>query len=373
MFLISLNVLQPGANVLAIQGLNQSAADFDFLVLPELVEYKAGGLTNMYFATPTPGALNNSGFIAFVGDTKFTPDRGFHDSPFSLSITSATANATIIYTTNGSVPSLTNGAVYSTPLPISRTTVIRAAAFKDGFEPSDVDTETYIFVSDVVHQSPNGETPSGWPASWGANVVDYGMDPDVVNNPAYSAELTNDLKSIPSYCITTDFKNLFDSTTGIYANPGNDGIAWERPAAIELIYPDGTKGFHINAGIRIRGGYSRNTGNPKHAFRFFFRQEYGTAKLQSPAFASQGGADTFDGFDLRTFENYSWSFEGDYRFIALRDQFSRDTQLAQGQPGRARRPLPPLYQRRVLGTIQHRRAARGVLRRDLLWGKQRGL
>jgi hypothetical protein len=328
-----LSALQAGANELAIQGLNQSAADFDFLVLPELVEYKAGALTNMYFATPTPGALNNSGFIAFVGDTKFTPNRGFYDSPFSLSITSATANATIIYTTNGSLPSLTNGAIYSTPLPISSTTVIRAAAFKDGFEPSDVDTESFIFVSDVVHQSPNGETPPGWPASWGANVVDYGMDPDVVNNPAYSSELTNDLKSIPSYCITTDLKNLFDPTTGIYANPGNDGIDWERPAAIELIYPDGTKGFHVNAGIRIRGGYSRSTGNPKHAFRFFFRPEYGTAQLEFPAFASQGGADTFDGFDLRTFENYSWSFEGDYRFIALRDQFSRDTQLAQGQQG----------------------------------------
>jgi hypothetical protein len=328
-----LSSLQAGANVLAIQGLNQNAADFDFLVLPELVEYKASALTNKYFATPTPGGLNNSGFIAFVADTRFSPNRGFYDAPFSLSITSATANATIIYTTNGSVPSLTNGAIYSTPLPISRTTVIRAAAFKDGFEPSDVDTHSYIFVSDVVRQSPNGETPPGWPASWGANVVDYGMDPDVVDNPAYSAELTNDLKSIPSYCITTDFKNLFDPATGIYANPGNDGSDWERPAAIELIYPDGTQGFHINAGIRIRGGYSRSTGNPKHAFRFFFRQEYGTAKLQYPAFANQGGADSFDGFDLRTFENYSWSFEADYRFIALRDQFSRDTQLAQGQQG----------------------------------------
>jgi Lamin Tail Domain/CotH kinase protein/Chitobiase/beta-hexosaminidase C-terminal domain/PA14 domain len=328
-----LGSLQAGANVLAIQGLNQSAADFDFLVLPELVEYKATALTNKYFATPTPGTLNNSGFIAFVADTRFSPDRGFYDSPISLSITSATANATIIYTTNGSVPSLTNGVTYATPLPISRTTVIRAAAFKDGFQPSDVDTHSYIFVGDVVRQSPNGETPPGWPASWGGNVVDYGMDPDVVNDPAYSAELTNDLKSIPSYCITTDLKNLFDPTTGIYANPGNDGIDWERPAAIELIYPDGTKGFHINAGIRMRGGYSRSTGNPKHAFRFFFRQEYGTAKLLFPAFANQGGADSYDCFDLRTFENYSWSFEGDYRFIALRDQFSRDTQLAQGQQG----------------------------------------
>jgi hypothetical protein len=327
-----LSALRTGNNVLAIQGLNQSAADTDFLLVPELVEYKANGVTNKYFATATPGALNNSGFIAFVGDTKFSVNRGFFDTPFSLSITSATADATIIYTTNGSLPALNNGATYSAPLKINRTTVIRAAAFKAGFEPSAPDTHTYIFLNDVIRQSPNGTAPPGWPTSWGANTVDYGMDPDIVNNAAYSGEMTNDLKSIPSYSIVTDFANLFDPATGIYANPGQDGIAWERPASIELIHPDGTKGFHINAGIRIRGGYSRSTSNPKHAFRFFFRQEYGTASLNYPAFASQGGVESFDSFDLRTFENYSWSFEGDYRFIGLRDQFSRDTQLAMGQP-----------------------------------------
>ena len=328
-----LSALSNGNNVLAIQGLNQSAKDNDFLLLPTLVEYQTSGLTNKYFAVATPGTLNNSGFAAFVADTKFSVDRGFFIVPFTLSITSATSDATIIYTTDGSTPTLNNGTPYTSPFTISQTTVIRAAAFKDGFEPSNVDTESYIFPSDVIHQSPNGETPPGWPDSWGANMVDYGMDPDVVNNPAYSGELTNDLRSIPTYCITTDPGNLFDPTSGIYANPGNDGAAWERPASIELIYPDGKKGFHINAGIRIRGGYSRSTGNPKHAFRFFFRQQYGDSKLDYPAFANQNGADSFDGFDLRTFENYSWSFEGDYRFIGLRDQWSRDTQLAQGQQG----------------------------------------
>ena len=328
-----LGALQAGNNMLAIQGLNQSAADSDFLILPELVEYKASPTTNRYFATPTPGGLNSSGFVAFVSDTKFSVDRGFFNGPFSLSITSATPDVTIVYTTDGSTPSLANGNVYSSPLNIQSTTVIRAAAFKDGFLPSNVDTETYIFANDVIFQSPNGETPPGWPSSWGANVVDYGMDPDVVNNPAYSGEIVNDLKSIPSFSLVTDPGNLFDPATGIYANPSGDGIDWERPASIELIYPDGTKGFHINAGIRIRGGYSRSTNNPKHAFRFFFRQQYGASKLNYPMFARQGGASTFDGFDLRTFENYSWSFEGDYRFIALRDQFSRDAQIAGGQPG----------------------------------------
>src|SRR2546426_1037621 len=186
---------------------------------------------------------------------------------------------------------------------------------------SNVDTESYIFVSDVIHQATNGAAPQGWPSSWGGNTVDYGMDPDVVNSPTYSGEMAADLKSIPTFSIVTDFPNLFDPATGIYANPRQDGIAWERPASIELIYPDGTKGFHINAGLRIRGGFSRDPSNPKHAFRFFFRQEYGASKLNYPVFAKQGGVTAFDSFDLRTFENYSWSFQGDYRFIALRDQW----------------------------------------------------
>ena len=327
-----LNALVTGNNVLAIQGLNQTAADPDFLISPALVEYRVTNSTLHYFSTATPNGINAGGFIAFVDDTKFSVDRGFFDTPFSLSITTATAGATIVYTTNGSTPSLTNGLTYVTPLTINGTMVLRAAAFKNGYAPSDVDTETYIFVNDVIHQATNGAAPPGWPASWGANAVDYGMDPDVINNPSYSAGMAADLKGIPSYSIVTDFGNLFDPAIGIYANASQDGVAWERPASIELIYPDGTKGFHINAGLRIRGGFSRSPNNPKHAFRFFFRQQYGASKLNFPAFANQGGADIFDGFDLRTFENYSWSFLADYRFIALRDQFARDTQLSMGQP-----------------------------------------
>jgi hypothetical protein len=327
-----LSTLQAGNNVLAIQGLNQTAGDTDFLIQPELVDYQISNTNIQFFSTGTPGAPNGAGYIAFVEDTKFSVDRGFYNTPFSLSITSGTPSATIRYTTNGSTPSLTNGLTYSTPITITNTTVIRAAAFKTGFFPSDVDTHTYIFVNDVIRQSSNGAPPAGWPSSWGANVVDYGMDPDVVNNPAYSSEITNDLKTIPTYAIVTDLPNLFDPATGIYANAGQDGAAWERPASVELIYPDGTEGFQINAGIRIRGGYSRSPNNPKHAFRLFFRTEYGAGKLNYPVFEKQNGVDSFDAFDLRTFQNYSWSFEGDARCIGLRDQFSRDTQLAQGQP-----------------------------------------
>jgi hypothetical protein len=325
-----LSALVAGTNVLAIQGLNRTQSDTDFLIVPELIEYRATNTVTRFFSTPTPGALNNSGFAAFVADTKFSVDRGFFETPFTVEISTLTEQATIRYTTDGSRPTLNNGSTYAVPLTISKTTVVRAAAFRDGYFPSDVDTQTYLFLNDVIRQSPNGAPPPGWPSSWGANVVDYGMDPDVVNNQAYSSNIVGDLKSIPTISIVTELSNLFDPTTGIYANPWNDGPSWERPASVELIRTNGTTGFQINAGLRIRGGYSRDPNNPKHAFRLFFRQEYGDSKLTYPMFAGQNGTDSFDGFDLRCAQNYSWSFAGDTRHIALRDQFSRDAQLAMG-------------------------------------------
>ena len=43
----------------------------------------------------------------------FSHDRGFYSNSFSLSITCATVGASIYFTTNGSVPSPTNGFVHS--------------------------------------------------------------------------------------------------------------------------------------------------------------------------------------------------------------------------------------------------------------------
>ena len=296
------------------------------------ISFGLQGGQQRFFDPPTPGAANGAGFADFVGDTKFSHDRGFHEQPFDVVIGTRTAGATIRYTTNGTPPSLGNGFTYTGPIPIRSTTVIRAAAFKTGLQPSGVDTHTYLFLADVIRQASNGAAPPGWPTSWGANVRDYGMDPDIVNSPLYRDEIIPALKSLPSFCVVTDLNHLFNSATGIYANPGQDGRDWERPISLELVHPDGREGFQVNAGIRIRGGFSRSTGNPKHALRFFFREEYGAAKLQYPLFGDRG-ADEFDAIDLRTFQNYSWSFQGDSRGVFIRDQFSRDTQLAMGRQG----------------------------------------
>lgn len=321
-----------GVNTLAIHGLNQSVSSSDFLILAELSQFISTNLTEHYFATPTPGTFNSTNYYDRVADTKFSHDRGFYDTNFSVTITSATPAVTIRYTLDGSPPTLANGFTYTAPILINRTTTLRAAAFKSGFTPSDVDTQTYIFIGDVLRQSPDGSAPGpGWPApapgGTGSQSYDYGMDTNIVNNPVWGPQLTNALKSIPTFSIVMRLADLFDPSTGIYHNPYQDGAAWERPGSIELIYPDGREGFQVNCGVRLRGGFSRSPDNPKHALRFFFREEYGPSKLRFPVFGPNA-AQEFDKFDLRCAQNYSWSFLGDPNGTFTRDQFSRDTQLA---------------------------------------------
>ena len=69
----------------------------------------------------------------------------------------------------------------------------------------------------------------------------------------------DDLKAIPTFSIVVNLDDLFNASTGIYANPGSDGPLWERPCSIELLNPEGEEGFQINCGIRLRGGFSRRS------------------------------------------------------------------------------------------------------------------
>ena len=281
-----------------------------------------------YFSPPTPGSNNPpSSITGIVADTKFSHDRGFYSNSFSLSITCATAGASIRYTLNGQAPTTASGTLYTGPITITNTTVVRAMAYKTDLLSSDVDCHTYLYIDTVPTQAANGVAPAGWPATWGGNVVDYGMDPDIVNNVAWSGMITNALRAIPTFSVVMNLDDMFGAASGIYANPGQDGPLWERPASIELLNPDGEEGFQINCGIRLRGGFSRSTDNPKHAMRVFFRQEYGASKLNFPFFGPTG-AKSFDKFDMRTMQNYSWSFQNDSRMVCLRDVMSRDAQLA---------------------------------------------
>lgn len=265
-------------------------------------------LSRGYFLEPTPGKPNHEETVLedIVATVNFSHSRGFYDAPILVELGSSTLGATIRYTTDGSQPNETNGLVYTEPINIDTTTTLRAIASKPGFLSSYIDTQSYIFLDDVVQQSSN---PSGFPSSWGVFakdsplgdkkgspvVADYEMGADIVNDPRYKDTIKDDLQSIPTLSIALDMQSFTD----LHSNTRGRGRDWERPASVEFFYADQQQeGFQINSGLRIQGGRNRMEITKKHSFRLFFRDEYGAAKLEYPLF-SNSSLDEFDTIILR--------------------------------------------------------------------------
>jgi hypothetical protein len=335
----ALSELVAGTNLLAIQVLNSGAANGDLLLQPELTATSVTVSGPAYLMDATPGTQNDTEpFYGDVADTQFSVDRGFFGAPFQLEITSDTPEAAIYYSFDSSEPGPTKGMLYTGPITITNSTVVRARAFKTGLRPTDIDTQSYLFLDDVIYQAPTGAAPPYFPASWGNNRVDYGMDPNVISKYTL-AQWREALTQIPSISLVTEMANLFDPSIGIYANALQHGIDWERPGSIELLDPHTTphSRFQENCGLRIRGGYSRNPEFIKHSFRVFFRREYGAPKLHYPMFENDG-ANEFDTFDLRTSQNYAWPRgESPTHDTMVREVFCRETLGAMGQPYRRSR------------------------------------
>ncbi len=314
--------LKEGTNTIAVQGLNigLTSTDFHFNVqislTSSLPEYESNNVV-------------------------FSEKSGFYNEPFTLTISTPDANAKIVYTRDGSNPQNSITAIVGeaeTDIDINPealwgeaetpAVIIRASVVKDGFKPGKTKSRTFIFLEKVKHQSnPGGVWPLG---NVNNQAIDYEVDPRVVNHPYYSDIIDDAFLEIPSISIITDNDNLFNPATGIYVNARQDGSDWERECSVELINPDGTEGFGVNAGIRIRGGFSRSPEFAKHSFRLLFKSKYGDAKLHYPLFGDEG-VDQFDNIDLRTAQNHAWS-NGSSTNTMVKEVFSRDTQRDMGQP-----------------------------------------
>ena len=148
-------VLAAGGEYLALVASNGATITQEFS--PQFPGQKSDisyGFDALYLTASTPGEVNaGPGVTGFVADTKFSIDRGFYTSPITVEITTASPGAMIVYTTDSSTPTLSNGTLVPGPLAlvnIAATMVLRAAAFKDDLAPTNVDTHTYVFAADVV-------------------------------------------------------------------------------------------------------------------------------------------------------------------------------------------------------------------------------
>lgn len=248
-----------------------------------------------YFRTGSPGARNgSSSIVSAVDPVRFSTPRGFFSQPFNLILTCPTPGARILYTTNGSLPSGTNGFVYSQPIRIESNRILRAAAYATNALPSRVGTHTYL-----LNQS-------------GARL------------------------RLPALSLVTDTNHLYGRNGIMEVSPRNTtkrGAAWERPVSAEFIRVEDNGGFQTDCGIRIQGGdYVRGQYNyrssalpfSKYSFRLYFRGEYGQGRLEYPLFPETTQT-SFDTLVLRAGMN-------DHTNPYLLDEFVRTLARDCGQP-----------------------------------------
>lgn len=228
----------------------------------------------VYFSKPTPGAANGAATVSRrMKPVHFSLPRGFYErKSVYLTLSTDTPGASIRYTTNGDTPACcgnrkyeTVGKAYSGPIRISKTSIVRAVAYKEGMLPSKIRTNTYFY---------------GLPTS---------------------------RRQLPALSLVTDNRHLW-GTKGIQKQPNatKHGIAWERPVSAEFIRPGDNGGFAVDCGIRIQGGgyvrprYNPNSNLPfsKFSFRLYFRGDYGTGRLEYPLFGDTP-VQSFDRIVLR--------------------------------------------------------------------------
>jgi hypothetical protein len=329
---------------------------------PEQRNNYAYGLDNggqwRYFAPPTPGGPNgNSAIVGIAPEPHFSVTRGLFHQPFHLLLTTTVPGAAIRYTRDGSEPTLANGFTYIAPLLITNTTFVRAVVFAPNQLPSRTRTHSYIYLDSVLTQPDN---PAGFPSTWGTYAdfpggivpADYGVDLDPLrvdaNDPGSAIDpeklqrFQEGLRELPVVSITMNVNDMFTSS-GLYHTPhvtNKDFPA--KPCSVEMILPDGTTAFAVNAGLSGHGNASREPRkNPKHGFKLSFKGEFGESTLDYPLFPDSPAV-KFDDLILRADFGSSWRHQSDTsgeglgafqrsRATRTRDAWFKDTFRDMGQ------------------------------------------
>lgn len=186
-----------------------------------------GGDSWGYELTPTPGAANTGGVSDVVlGEVGFSEPGGVWKASKTLEITltlpdNAPEGAKIIYTTDGSEPTMAKSKEYTAPVRVSTGTVVRAKAVGDGCISRPSNAQSYIFLGRDV--------------------------------------------TLPVISIAINDEYLYDKKLGIFAdgtggpNHENYRYDWRRPMNVEYFAGEGAEAAFNQIGeTRVQGGYTRS-------------------------------------------------------------------------------------------------------------------
>jgi len=220
-----------------------------------------------YFYNVSPGSANPSVGVSnliYTDDVILSKEAGFYKKSLKLKFVTSSGNQRIFYTLDGSIPS-ENSNLYTKPVGIEKSTVVRARAFSIDKLPSTIKTATF-FISESF--------------------------------------------SLPAISLSTDSKNLWDKEIGIYTEgsgfkPEKKETAnyfqnWERPVNVEFFNSEGKIEFSVYSGMKIHGRSTRNY--PQKTLAIYLKKKYGNSSLEYKVF-SNDDVDSFKTFLLRNSGN----------------------------------------------------------------------
>ncbi len=213
-------------NFLLIDGISfdQQISDVTYGRVPD------GGMWN-YFPEPTPGQANTTeGLFGIVSKPEFSQNNALTGGSVSVEISVEDPLAEIHYTLDGSEPTQSS-LLYTNPLLLEGTVMIRARSFKEECLPSRIATNTFI--------------------------DDDGFDLDVIS-------------------LVTDSQNLW-GPSGIY---DNRFTGLEKPIHIEYFNSAGVLQFEIDGGVKNHAPDNR----PQQSLRLYARSNYGDTYINHPIF-----------------------------------------------------------------------------------------
>lgn len=220
-----------------------------------------------FYSSPTPGSQNSTTpFDGVSEEPVFNLSSGIYSTSQQVTISAGTS--TIYYTLDNSSPSASSN-LYSGPITVNTSKIIRAIALHSGWISSSIVSQSYLF--NINHSTP---------------VLD----------------------------IITDSLNLFGSS-GIYTNYSSD---WEKLCQIKYLV-DGALQVESNAGLKIQGGSSVYMS--KKSFRLIFKDVFGNGEINYPFF----GADYISSFKrlvLKAGYDDDITFESSQAGTLLRDALS---------------------------------------------------
>jgi hypothetical protein len=232
-----------------------------------------------YFASPTPGAVNSSSlcYTGYATQPVFSSSPGFYPSTMWLTMSTTMPGGVIRYTVNGNEPT-GSSPIYSSPILLNNTQVVRALVFANGYLPSPVATKSF-FINENIHLS--------------------------------------------VFSISTDSSNLWDYNTGIYvmgpnADPNspyqgaNFWMDWEKKANVEYYDKSKTLISSFNADISIYGNYSR--AKPQKSFEIKLQDKYGVDEIHFPLIPDKPFIDETNNIILRNSGT-------DWNIVHFRDAF----------------------------------------------------